>query len=157
MYEPVTQWELDIKHGPRPGVVAFRDTVLFWTRPKGAYDAGIYNRRVRRGRIGRLTPATASLHAVGRAWDCGVPDARVDASVGQEIAWRAVVAADACGIVEVIWNRQRWTADKGSVPYGGVDPHTSHVHIGFSQTVADSPATHDNLVKWYTAALFGFH
>lgn len=155
MYEPVTQWELDTKHGPRPGVVAFRNAVLFWTRPKGCYDAGIYNRRNVRGVFGRIKPATASLHAVGRAWDCGVPNATVNPAVGQEIAWRAVSAANPCGIVEVIWNRHRWTAEKGSVPYSGKDPHTGHVHIGFSQTVADSPATHDDMVKWFSHAMFG--
>jgi hypothetical protein len=155
MYEPVSQWELDTKFNPRPGVVAFRDCVLFWTRPKGCYDAGIYNRRAVRGVTGRVTVKNASLHAVGRAWDCGVPNASTNPAVGQEIAWRCSVAANLCGIVEVIWNRHRWTAEAGSVSYSGKDPHTSHVHIGFSQTVADSPATHDNLMKWYTHALFG--
>jgi len=150
-YEPVTQWELNTQFGPRPGVVAFRDTVLWWMRPKGCYDAGIYNRRNVRGVVGRLRPATASLHAVGRAWDCGIPNL----AVGSEVAFRSVLAANPCGIIEVIFNRTRWTAEHGTVPYSGVDPHTAHVHIGFSQTVADSPATHDNLVKWFSMAMFG--
>lgn len=155
MYEPVTQWELDHCRGPQPAVVAFRDAVLFWTRPKGCYDAGIYNRRVQRGFFGRITPASASLHAVGRAWDCGVPDASVNAAVGQEIAWHAIGAANPCGIVEVIWNRYRWTAERGAVPYSGVDPHTAHVHIGFSQAFAHSPAAYGDLVKWSSKAMFG--
>lgn len=156
-YEAVTARELATKWGPRPGVVAFRDAVLFWTRPKGTYDAGIYNRRPMRGLGNILTPNNASLHAVGRAWDCGTPDARKDPSVGNEIVMHGIGAAGFCGIIEIIFNGNRVTAESGwkCVPYHGEDMHYTHVHFGFSQQFADSTAPHAALVSWCSKAMFG--
>lgn len=143
-YEPVQPWEIRRCHSPRPGVVAFRDTVLFWTHQQGTFDDGIYNRRKVRG------GSSWSLHAVGRAWDCGIPNL----DVGAKLAERFRSNANICGITEVIFNRMRWTPDGGLQSYHGVDPHTGHIHIGFSIKVADSAASHDALVKWFTIGLF---
>lgn len=144
-YEAVSAAELIKNRGPRKGVVAFRDAVLFWTRPKGMGDDGIYNRRLVRG------GHSWSLHAVGRAWDCHV----TDKAAGDELANRAVVVADWVGICEVIWQRHRWTKEKGWQPYSGEDPHTGHIHFGFTRAWADNPASHDELVKWVCHFVFG--
>jgi hypothetical protein len=87
---------------------------------------------------------TLSLHGEGRAVDY-----YVDASVPDELAlgnrivqW--LLASDAggnphctarrLGVQEIIWNHEIWTAgprrNEGMRPYSGVDPHTTHLHIG---------------------------
>lgn len=145
MYQPVSKAELSTKVGPRPGCVAFQDVVLWSLHSEGVYQAGIYNRRRVRG------GSAWSLHAVGRAVDIGVP---VGAAVGGRLMMQCVAHADWLGICEVIYDRKRWTKEKGVQPYGGSDPHTGHVHVGFTVDFADRPNTPD-LRAWIAHFLFG--
>jgi hypothetical protein len=154
-YQPVTSLELVKNRGPRPAVMAFRDTVIFFAHAFGITDAGIYNRRPVRGLFGILTPANASLHAVGRAWDAGVPHAYTNPGVGDHLAQGFVDHARECGIIEVIWNRRRWTAERGWQRYGGSNPHLDHVHVGFSIEMANNTSDHAALVRWFAHFLFG--
>lgn len=147
-YERPTTTELRRVRGPRPGVVAFRDTVLFWTHNKGTSDLGIYNRRNVRG------GNSPSLHAVGRAWDIGGVNAGNPNDYGHELALRIVAAARLCGVTEVIWNRHRWT-EAGTADYHGTDSHTTHIHVGFNQSFADNPSSYSDLCKWVGRAVFG--
>jgi len=147
-YESATTAEVRRTRGPRRGVVAYRDAVLFWTHGKGTSDLGIYVRRNVRG------GSTPSLHAVGRAWDIGGVNANDPHDYGHLLAWAIIASAGACGVTEVIWNRQRWT-DAGTRPYNGTDDHTTHIHVGFNKAFADSPATHTQLVAWVSAFVFG--
>ena len=137
------------RSGPRPGVVAFRDTVLFWTMNHGTNDLGIYAKRNIRG------GSTPSLHAVGRAWDIGGVNANDPGNYGHELALRIIAASALCGVTEVIWNRHRWTEAGGTVDYHGVDAHTTHIHVGFTQAIADNPSPYADLCKWFGHALFG--
>lgn len=141
-YQAVTRSELKTKTSPRPGVRAFHDVVCFAMHAKGVRSGGIYNRRSVRGGL------SWSLHAVGRAADfmCAT-------KAGDELFLRCVAAAKACGISEVIWKRQRWTAEKGVRPYRGSNPHLDHVHVGFTVDFADRPNTPD-LRKWVAHFMF---
>lgn len=141
-YEPVSQAELVKYHGARPGVVALRDIILFLWHASGVTDVGIYNRRQVRG------GGAWSLHAVGRAVDIGVPST----GVGTLIAAAIQSHAAALGLCEIISNRRRWTAETGWQPYGGVDPHTGHIHIGMTRAMADN-GPHDALVAIFAKVL----
>lgn len=154
-YQPVQSWEWKFK-GERRGVAAFRDTVLFWTHAVGqpTDDLGIYVRRKIRGVMGRLGIGNASLHAVGRAWDCKVPDARRNPDLGNALMFKAAAAADQLGICEIIFNRKRWTKEGGTEKYTGVNGHYDHVHFGFTIAMADNGATHADLVKWFGHFMF---
>ena len=148
-YQPVQRWERKIT-GERRGVGIFRDTVLFWTHSVGqpTHDMGIVSRRFIAGTL------TLSLHYVGRAWDCGVPDARVDARLGQALADKAVAEAAMLGVCEVIFNRRRWTQEKGWRKYWGVNPHYDHVHFGFTIGMADNQSDRQQLIKWFSHYMF---
>ena len=151
----ITQDELDTCKGPRRGVIAFRDTVMFWCPT--VTDVGIYARRPagrwsRRSR--KTTPANASLHAVGRAWDAGVPHADDDPAVGNIIAAALIANWQALGCIEVIWNAHRWTPEDGYQDYHGPDNHKTHVHAGFNKVSADSDSSHDELIKWFSWFMF---
>lgn len=150
-YEAPTQAELDHVRGPQPGVKIVRDTVLWCSAVSGVHltDQGVYNRRPIRGKSGPLTVKNASLHAVGRAWDPGVPSI----AAGQVLAFRLLLGGPLIGVTEVIFNRTRWTS-KGQEPYGGEDPHTTHVHVGFNRQWAAN-AIGDDYVRW-TAWALGF-
>lgn len=147
MYQPVTAAELRRCYGPRPAVQVFYNVCALLWRARGLRSDGIYNRRPVRG-----STSVWSLHAVGRAVDLGVPAGQKGLDLGNEIAVRCIAHHDALGIGEVIWNRHRWSTEHGYVPYDGLDPHTSHVHIGFTIDFADKPAT-DALAKWIAGAL----
>ena len=82
----------------------------------------IYNCRKIRG-----SKNSYSLHAEGRAVDL-----YVSRSVGDRVMTRLQRIACANGIQEVIWNRRIWTAS-GERRYGGVHPHTDHVHVGLNR------------------------
>lgn len=147
-YEPVTWREWFKNRSARKGMVAFRDGVLFWARPRGVFDLGIYNRRNIRG------SGIRSLHSVGRAWDVGGVNATDPNNFGHELALRFILASELCGITEVIWNKHRWTSAAGTVEYHGVDDHTTHIHVGFTVAFADNPSSHDELVKWSSVAVY---
>jgi hypothetical protein len=148
-YERPTSVELRTVTGPRPGVQAVLDAIVWKWSVRGVRSAGIYNRRTVRGRSGPLTPLNASLHSVGRGLDISVPTKQV----GDELFLRLVAAADAIGICEIIWWDRRITS-KGEKPYKGVDNHHTHLHVGFTADFADRKNDAD-LRKWVTHFVFG--
>jgi len=139
-YQPVTRWELLRFRSARKGVQAFADAILFWT--PGTRNDGIYNRR-------RVAGSKSwSLHAVGRAFDLGIPNLDTGARVVRNI----MRYPQMFGVCEVIFNHQRWTAETGWRHYSGVDPHTGHVHFGFTVAWADNKSSRDGIVQWVVAA-----
>ena len=146
-YQAVTASEANGVHGPRSGAVALQDVILMHYAGKLGTD-GIYNHRKVRGSL-----TSWSLHAAGRAIDIHVPPTQ--AALGGELMVRLVKSADPLGVCEVIWNRTRWDGTSGQTkPYRGVDPHSTHVHIGMSVVIASRPNTPD-LHKWFDFFLFG--
>lgn len=91
-YQRVTRAELNRWTGPRPGVRAFHDAVLWVRHSAGVRSGGIYNRRRVRG------GSSWSLHSVGRAADFMVPNL----AAGYDIAFRAIRQARMLGVSEVI-------------------------------------------------------
>ncbi|MEM9468473.1 MAG: hypothetical protein AAGA90_24100 [Actinomycetota bacterium] len=121
--------------GPATGTIALRDAILEAFRVTEFGDhrdvaptfMGIYNCRPPRGQSSGL-----SEHGEGRAVDIGLNafDAE-DLAVGDQIAEAMVTHADALGIQSVIWNRRVWGYGRWFWrSYGGVNPHTDHLHIG---------------------------
>ena len=155
-YQGPTSTELRTITGPQPGVQAFADAVMLKYGPtRHLTNLGIYNRRTIRGRSGVLTPLNASLHAVGRAWDAGVPKGPAGKNLGDELWKRCIDGATKglVGVQEIIWYRQRWTPDKGVRPYKGVDDHTTHLHISFSIDWAQNHSPQADLRRWVWMAL----
>ncbi|HEV2772833.1 MAG TPA: hypothetical protein VGV57_08415 [Thermoleophilaceae bacterium] len=59
----------------------------------------------------------------------------IDWLLGPDAQGNQHALARRMGIEEVIWNRRIWTARRhaeGWRPYGGVNPHTDHLHIGMN-------------------------
>lgn len=118
--------------GPQPGAIALRD----WA--KDVYHArndGIYNCRPVRG-----STTTTSLHGEGRAVDIGC-------NAGDP--WAATLAdilrlhSKELGIQCIIYNRRIWSGaypNAGWRPYGGVDSHTTHLHVELSWAAATGPS-----------------
>jgi hypothetical protein len=101
--------------------------------PQTRFD-GIYNPR---NIAGTNTP---SLHAEGRALDIGL---RVHDPSEKVIADRLfdifVDLADQLGLQEIIWNPQIWSIARPSVHrYVGHDPHTGHIHVGFTRAASQT-------------------
>lgn len=77
-----------------------------------------------------------SFHAEGRAGDSSGYPAPMRA-----LADAFVKHALELGIQEVIYDRERWSTDDGTPgwePYGGADPHTSHVHWSLTWDAAQN-------------------
>jgi hypothetical protein len=152
-YQPVTSAELRTHVGARPGTRTVHDVVMWNMHGRGVTSGGIYNRRPRRG-LAALTPQTASLHAVGRAFDAMIPPAeRRPGGAGDQLYLRLIAAAVPLGICEVIWQHKRWTPDKGERPYRP-NNHHDHVHAGQIIDWADRPQSSD-LTRWTQHFLFG--
>ena len=118
--------------GAQPGARALLDYCL--ARWPTLRSGGIYNCRPVRGRT------ALSMHGEGRAIDLMVPSA--SAPVGSEVADWLVTNAPLLGVQEVIWDRRIWVASRrtqGWQPYGGVSPHTDHVHVGLVWRAARGP------------------
>lgn len=151
-YQPATWREANTVNGPRPGTQVLLDVLLWNMAAKGhvVSSGGIYNRRTVRG------GTAPSLHSCGRAADVMVPNTKTGRRTGDEIFLRLIAAAEACGVCEIIWNRSRWTAAKGVVPYKGKNPHVDHVHVGQTIDGASRGAGSQraDLVRWYTHFLF---
>lgn len=154
-YQGPTAVELRTITGPQPGVQAFKDAVMWQLAPRGLTNLGVYVRRTIRGKSGILTPRNSSLHAVGRAWDAGTPNTPQGKHLGDELWLRTIHAAEQglIGCQEIIWQRKRWTPDKGVVDYRGVDPHTTHLHLSFSIDWAQNRAPQADLRTWVIKAL----
>lgn len=129
----------------KPGVALFREYVL---KEFGGGDLGISRSCAAPGQ---------SEHEEGRAWDWGIvpgadlPGGMTDytpSEVQAFIDWltctdeRGNEHANArrAGVMYVVHNRKIWRSyNKGAeqtrgqwLPYGGADPHTTHIHISFS-------------------------
>lgn len=147
-YEPVTAAEYrDHRGQTRPGTAALRDAhALALVTLTGAGPA-------QRGQIVSDRPiagtSTLSTHAVGRGLDT-FPLTKL---AGDILFLRSIREAAACGTCEHIWQRKRWTPDRGLQRYTGPNPHTDHLHSAQTQAAADNPAGHQSLVRWYHAAL----
>ncbi len=153
-YQAVSAAEFKTCTAPRKGVVAVHDVVLWYENIKpgpNLVDLGIYNRRPRRG-LRFLTWRTASLHAVGRAWDIGWEQGYTGA---QLLANLLVWFHDYNGVAEVIYARRRWTLEHSWQPYTGSDPHTTHIHVGFTVDFADNPSSITDLKKWVAHFMYG--
>lgn len=137
-YEPVTPGELAAHRGPRPGVIALRNFLLFFFANAGARDGGIYNPRTVRGRN------TPSMHGTGRALDIMVPDKQtgdlIFLAVAKKAPWN--------GVQYVIWHGHSWHPGEALKRYTGSNPHTDHLHIELTNKAADT-MTVDWLGKVY--------
>src|SRR5262249_9375959 len=92
-------------------------------------NLGIFNPR---NIAGSRTP---SLHSEGRALDIGL-----SASVTRERTIGDLLFRDFAEIgallqlEELIWNLQIWSDSRRYIhPYTGVNPHTDHIHVGFTR------------------------
>jgi len=94
-----------------------------------ARNLGIYNRR---NIAGTQTP---SLHSEGRALDIGLNiHNQTEKAIGDGLFQIFVDLAARLQLQEVIWNRQIWSTGSPAVhPYAGANPHTDHVHVGFTR------------------------
>lgn len=153
-YEGVSRAEYKAHRGQvRPGTKALHDTVLFMFAGSLTSGGIVADRNVRGG-------SAKSLHSVGRAADwmvragTGPRMGRTPREIGDELAFRLVLAAEWIGVQEVIWYRRRWTPDKGWRRYFGINPHTDHVHASQTQKAADNAAPYDDQCKWYVHFLF---
>lgn len=83
----------------------------------GVESWGIYNCRHIAG------SSNWSQHAFKNAWDI-----HHDTLMG-DIADFLVKNYDVLDVAEVIYNRRIWTRSEGWHAYGGIDPHTDHIHV----------------------------
>jgi hypothetical protein len=125
----------------------YKDPKIDWSKPQPAALAlwhlihsnfpqvrndGIYNDRDIAG------THIKSLHAEGRAIDLAlrvsVPNEKL---IGDQLFWAFREAAKDVGFQELIWNRQIWSTTKAAVhAYAGHDPHTGHIHAGFTRAAS---------------------
>jgi hypothetical protein len=129
---PAHRWD-----GPQPAPKTLWQ-LIHQNFPQARND-GIYNPR---NIAGTQTP---SLHAEGRALDIGlsvtVPDEKL---VGDQLFGVFVRSATLVGFQEIIWNRQIWSHAHPAVHrYHGHDPHTGHIHAGFTRTASQQTAFPD--------------
>jgi hypothetical protein len=92
-------------------------------------NLGIYNPR---NVAGTKTP---SHHAEGRALDIGLLASNPDEKpLGDELFQLFIDSEDDLGLDEIIWNHQISSASRPAIhPYAGLDPHTNHIHVGFTR------------------------
>ena len=119
-------------NGPQPAPLAvWRLATVNFPQVR---NLGIY---VRRNIAGTATP---SLHSEGRAIDLGlnVSDP-TEKLIGNQLFQAFVDLGQQTGIQEVIWNRQIWSDLRPNVrAYTGANPHSDHVHVGFTRTGSQS-------------------
>jgi hypothetical protein len=116
--------------GPTPGARALMSWFLGAFDDHRARNDGIYNCRPVRG------GTTPSVHGEGRADDLGC---QAGAEWAQELADLLVKYSFEVGIQCVIYARHIWSGahpDAGWRPYGGVDAHTTHLHVELSKKAA---------------------
>lgn len=119
--------------GPTDGAKALVAHWLGAHADEGGVNSGIYNCRPVRG------GTAPSLHGEGRAGDLGVRP--YGASYGDAYAQALVDHSAELGIQLVIWERRIWSGSKpdaGWRDYGGVSPHTDHIHAELSREAARS-------------------
>lgn len=133
---PFASWQPAVHcvGGPRPGAKAVAAWFMAEYAHAGARNDGIYNcRQIRGGGV-------MSAHAEGRAFDAGFPLVHGRPNpAGDELVQRLRRVAVHLGIGVLIWDRRIWSAKSPGAagrPYGGVDPHTGHVHIELTRGAA---------------------
>jgi hypothetical protein len=97
-------------------------------------NLGIYNHR---NVAGTHTP---SHHSEGRALDIGLSVSIADEKMlGDQLFTLLIDSAGDLGLDEIIWNRQIWSTQRPMVhPYQGQNPHTDHIHVGFTRTASQN-------------------
>ena len=114
-------------NGPQPAPRALWD-IIHANFPQARFD-GIYNPRNIAG------TNTRSLHAEGRALDIGLSVGNpTEKTIGDSLFQIFVDTAAQAGFQEIIWNRQIWSSAHPNIHhYTGQNPHTDHVHVGFTR------------------------
>jgi hypothetical protein len=107
--------------GPQPGALALARWIMEEYQARGAMNWGIFNCRPVRG------GGSWSIHAEGRAFDCGFAVGDPDAD---DLLRRLLRAPGRLGIQAIIYDR--WIYSRVSPEgraYFGVNPHVDHLHI----------------------------
>jgi hypothetical protein len=114
-------------NGPQPAPRALWQLVHV-NFPQTRFD-GIYNHR---NIAGTHTP---SLHSEGRALDIGISVGDpTEKTIGDGLFEIFVDLAGQMSLEEIIWNHQVWSTRRPYIHhYTGHDPHTDHVHVGFTR------------------------
>jgi hypothetical protein len=124
-HQPHINW-----NGPQPAPRALWQ-LIHQNFPQTRND-GIYNNR---NIAGTHTP---SLHAEGRALDIGLSVSHPDEKlIGDQLFKVFIDSATPVGFQELIWNHQIWSTARPHIHrYTGHDPHTGHIHAGFTRTAS---------------------
>lgn len=120
--------------GPQSGATGTMSYYLEAFEEKGVSSLGIYNCRDSSGGSG------FSVHSEGRAMDFGVPGVE---QWGKDFAEFLVAQSKELGVMLVIFDSKIWGSghhDEGWRPYGGVSPHTDHLHVELNWETAKLPA-----------------
>jgi hypothetical protein len=146
----------------QPAVVLVRQLVgeyfpavgLHYDALRTAVDKHIVRNHPSKGVGGFVVRTTASggfsLHSEGRAADIYVTVKNAHLKkFGDELFNRLVSNAKALELEEVIWNRSIWSAKKPYVRrYTGKNPHTAHLHVGFTRSGSQKkPSLLETVVK----------
>jgi hypothetical protein len=132
---PAIRWD-----GPQPAPKALWKLVHA-NFPQTRND-GIYNDRNIAG------TRTKSLHAEGRALDIGLsvtdPNEKL---IGDQLFAAFIENAGVAGFQELIWNRKIWSSTNPTLHhYTGHDPHTGHIHAGFTRAASQQSVMPGSLV-----------
>ncbi|MGP5689792.1 hypothetical protein [Glutamicibacter ardleyensis] len=130
--------------GPADGAKGAMAWFLAKYKELGGRNSGIYNCRNVRG-----SSRTTSLHGEGRAVDFGLKWYD-KISVFEEFAEQLRLNSAELGIQCIIFNRKIFSggyASKGWHRYGGVNPHTDHLHVELSWGAANRDLE-DTIALW---------
>lgn len=130
--------------GPADGAKGAMSWFLAKYKELGGRNSGIYNCRNVRG-----SSRTTSLHGEGRAVDFGLKWYD-KISVFEEFAEQLRLNSAELGIQCIIFNRKIFSggyANKGWHRYGGVNPHTDHLHVELSWGAANRDLE-DTIALW---------
>jgi hypothetical protein len=135
-YDPVRSCPSTADRYSKPGVVAFRDLL------NATYGSHWSN-------ILRSCTGGPSEHWAGRALDWSLNAGRASDRATADDIFRWLFATDRygnryamarrLGVMYIIWNGRIWgsyRAGEGWRSYGGVNPHTDHIHFSFSRAGA---------------------
>lgn len=130
--------------GPADGAKGAMAWFLAKYKELGGRNSGIYNCRNVRG-----SSRTTSLHGEGRAVDFGLKWYD-KISVFEEFTEQLRLNSAELGIQCIIFNRKIFSggyANKGWHRYGGVNPHTDHLHVELSWGAANRDLE-DTIALW---------
>lgn len=134
-HTPHNQW-----NGPQPAPKALWQ-LIHQNFPQAVND-GIFNPR---NIAGTHTP---SLHAEGRALDIGLRAAAPSEKlIADELFRTFIESAASVGFQEIIWNHQIWSQTNPTIHrYTGQDPHTGHIHAGFTRVASQQAVMPNSLI-----------